>query len=203
MVAESDSNNVLSCPVMINSLTLPLLYPCVCSEEGLGNPDSPGQAVVWPDTWAAGSLQTLNTIPEVSTASRALVGTVKGKHGVPGLTALPWGPEVNVCIGVILAHPTPQQMLFSTIDHQGRGTNPLQGPSLPPWDAGILVTWARSHIAALCLSPWSTAVSSRGMSCLSPAQLESPTAGQLAGAPRSPRTPLACVSGRKNKNRTQ
>lgn len=145
MVAESDSNNVLSCPVMINSLTLPLLYPCVYSEEGLGNPDSPGQAVVWPDTWAAGSLQTLNTIPEVSTASRALVGTVKGKHGVPGLTALPWGPEVNVCIGVILAHPTTQQTLFATIDHQGRGTNPLQGPfpesqsaPLGCWDTGYL-----------------------------------------------------------------
>lgn len=75
--------------------------------------------------------------------------------------------------------------------------------SLLPLDAGILVTWARSYIAALCLSPWPTAVSSRGISRLSPAQFDSSTAGHLAGAPRPPRTPLARVWGRKNKNRTQ
>lgn len=40
-------------------------------------------------TWAAGSLQTLHTVPEVDTASRTPVGTAEGEHGVPGLAALP------------------------------------------------------------------------------------------------------------------
>lgn len=77
---------------------------------------------------------------------RALVGTAKGKHGVLGLTALPWGPVVKVCIGSTLTHPTPQQTLSSTVYHQGRGTNPSWGaisnaPVSAPfrcWDIGYL-----------------------------------------------------------------
>jgi hypothetical protein len=40
-------------------------------------------------TWAAGSLQTLHTVPKVNAATRAPVGTVKGGHSVLGLAGLP------------------------------------------------------------------------------------------------------------------
>lgn len=138
-------------------------------------------------TWAAWSLQTLHAVPEVNTASWALVGTVRGGHGVLGLAALSCRPEGRSLSWGVLESPAFHGHL------QGLKQQPPPHPTGhipgPSFNAGS-ITWARPHVTALSLSPWPPAASSRGDPGLSPAQPESPTAGHLAGAPGPPGTPL-------------
>lgn len=108
-------------------------------------PESPGTA-----TWMAGSLQTLYVVPEVGTGTRALVGTVRGEHGAPGLTALCCNPEGRSLLGTLWvpgalpATATPFGCHFQCSSSRPHGC----------WD---VFTWAGLHIAALSLSPWTPA----------------------------------------------
>lgn len=134
-------------------------------------------------TWEARSLQTLHAVPEVSTAARTSVGTVRGEHSVAGLTALPWGPGDKV-LGSQTAPSFPLNHLLP---------EPFSMSQCCPLQAGSGVTWTGPQVAALGLSPRPATAFSRGAPCLSPAQPEPPTAGYLASTPGPPKAPLAWI----------
>lgn len=87
MIWQSDPTPTSAHPSPVPGLTLS------GSEKEPGIPRILGPGWVWLATWTTGSLQTLYAVPEVHAASRALIGTVKGGHGVLSLAALSWGPD--------------------------------------------------------------------------------------------------------------